>query len=239
MIREGHKFVICTGRPIQSAVLIARRYGWDGDGYYIASYNGGLIYDCYSQKALIRHPLKKEYVRHILDEARACNIHAHTYDDVNVVSEQDNELVRFYCNAIKVPPVFVPDAVAYLKDDPIKVIAISKESHEVLDKFRERLMPWCEGKISTVYSNPMLLEFADPKATKGLAVEYMCEHFNIPIADSLAAGDEENDLTMIEAAGLGVAMSNATKTVKATADYITERDNDHDGISEIIYKFIL
>ena len=239
MIREGHKFVICTGRPIQSAVLIARRYGWHGDGYYIASYNGGLIYDCCTGKDLIRRPVKFEYVRHILDEARACNIHAHTYDDINVVSEVDTPELRTYCKAIMVPPVVVDDAIAYLKKEPIKVILISGGGHEVLDKFREKLAPYCEGKLETVFSNPMLLEFADPGATKGLAVKYMCERFNISIEDSIAAGDEENDISMIEAAGTGVAMANATDQVKATADYITKSDNDHDGISEIIYKFIL
>ena len=239
MIKAGHKFVISTGRPIQSAVLIAKRYGWDGDGYYISSYNGGLIYDCCAKRSLIRQPVKKEYVRHILDEARACNIHAHTYDDVNVVSERDTEEVRKYCQAIMVPPVIVPDAISYLKEDPIKVVAISAGSHEVLDKFRERLLPWCEGKLTTVFSSPILLEFANSGATKGLAVKYMCNRFDIPIEDSVAAGDEENDISMIQAAGLGVAMNNATEEVKATADYITSADNDHDGISEIIYKFIL
>ena len=61
MIKAGHKFVISTGRPIQSAILIAKRYGWDGDGYYISSYNGGLIYDCCSISLLLRYPVR---IRH-------------------------------------------------------------------------------------------------------------------------------------------------------------------------------
>ena len=239
MIMQGHKFVITTGRPIQSAIQISRRYGWTGHGYYIASYNGGLIYDCGEDKAMVRFPVKREYVRHILDEAYSAGIHAHTYDDVNVVSERDTEELRAYCKAIMVPPVVVDDAVLYLKDDPIKVIVISRDSHSVLDDFRDRLAPYCEGRLATVFSSPILLEFANPKATKGLAVSYMCDHFNIPIGDSVAAGDEENDISMIEAAGVGVAMSNATEEVKATADYVTKRDNDHDGIEEIINRFIL
>lgn len=239
MIKQGHKFVISTGRPIQSAIQISGRYGWTGEGYYIASYNGGLIYDCGEDKTLVRYPVKLEYVRHILDEAHKAGIHAHTYDDVNVVSERDTPELRAYCKGIMVPPVVVDDVISYLKDEPIKVIAISRESHAVLDGFRDRLTPFCNGKLTTVFSNPMLLEFENPLATKGQAVSFMCDHFNIPIADSVAAGDEENDLSMIEAAGVGVAMANATDQVKATADYITKRDNDHDGINEIIYKFIL
>ena len=239
MIRQGHKFVIATGRPMQSAIQISRRYGWTGEGYYIASYNGGLIYDCNEDKPLVRFPVKMEYVRHILDEAKAAGIHAHTYDDVNVVSEKDTPELQLYCNGIMVPPVVVDDVTTYLKDEPIKVVAISRGAHAVLDGFRSRLAPYCEGKLTTVFSNPMLLEFENPRSTKGGAVTYMCSHFNIPISDSIAVGDEENDISMISAAGTGVAMANATDEVKAIADYITEHDNDHDGISEIINKFIL
>lgn len=239
MIRQGHKFVISTGRPIQSAIQISRKYGWTGKGYYISSYNGGLIYDCYEDKTLVRFPIKREYVRHILDEAHAAGIHAHTYDDINVVSEKDTPELNAYCKGIMVPPVVVDDAVAYLKADPIKVITISRESHAVLDGFRARLAPFCEGKLIMVFSNPMLLEFENPKATKGMAVDYMCDHFNIPVKNSVAAGDEENDITMIKAAGVGVAMKNATEKVRAIADYVTQNDNDHDGIKEIIDKFIL
>ena len=239
MISLGHKFVIATGRPIQSAIQISRRYGWTGNGYYIASYNGGLIYDCSEDRALVRFPVRMEYVRHILDEAHAAGIHAHTYDDVNVVSEKDTPELRAYCKGIMVPPVVVDDVTAYLKSEPIKVIAISRGSHAALDAFRDRLAPYCAGKLTTVFSNPMLLEFENPSSTKGQAVSYMCSRFNIPVSDSIAAGDEENDISMIDAAGIGVAMKNATEEVKATADYVTERDNDHDGIEEIINKFIL
>ena len=239
MIRQGHKFVIATGRPIQSAIQISQRYGWTGEGYYIASYNGGLIYDCSADKALVRFPVRKEHVRHILDEARHAGLHAHTYDDVNVVSERDTDELREYCNAIMVPPVVVDDAISYLKKDPIKVIVISRSGHAVLDEFRSRLASYCEGRLSTVFSNPALLEFADPHASKGMAVSYMCDRFNIPLSDAVAAGDEENDVSMIRAAGLGVAMANATDRVKAIADHVTEHDNDHDGISEIIYDYIL
>ena len=239
MTDKGHKFVIATGRPIQSAILIARRYGWTGDGYYISSYNGGLIYDCGMDEAIIKHPVPRRYVRYILDEAYKAGLHAHTYDDINVVSERDTPELRQYTKAIMVPPVIVPDAVSYLKDDPIKVIVISHASHEVLDSFREHMLPWCEDKLSTVFSSPILLEFAHPLATKGLAVKFLCDHFNIPIEASVAAGDEENDITMIEAAGTGVVMCNGTDITKAAADHITENDNDHDGIAEIIYKFIL
>lgn len=239
LIKSGHKFVIATGRPIQSAIKISQRYGWTGEGYYIASYNGGLIYDCSSNEAIIKHPMPRSYVRYIFDEAYKAGLHAHTYDDKYVVSERDNNELALYTKAIMVPPVVVDDAVSYLKEDPVKVIVISRESHEALEAFRSHMLPWCADRVHVAFSNPILLEFSSPLAIKGLAVKFMCEHFNIPIENSVAAGDEENDISMIETAGVGAVMINGTDMAKAAADYITENDNDHDGLSEIIYKFIL
>lgn len=236
---SGHKFVISTGRPIQSAIQISRRYGWTGEGYYISSYNGGLIYDCSTDSTIIRHPVPKPYVRHIMDEAWKAGFHTHTYDDVNVVSEHDTRELHKYCTGIMVPPVVVDDVTAYLKNDPIKVIVICLESRERLDAFREYMSPWCKDRVTMVFSSPILLEFENPAATKGLAVKFMCDHFNIPIEDSVAVGDEENDISMIEVAGTGVAMCNGTEITKAAADYITSNDNNHSGISEIIHKFLL
>lgn len=236
---SGHKFVISTGRPIQSAIQIARRYGWSGEGYYISSFNGGLIYDCHTDTAISKHPISRNYVRYIMDEAMKAGFHTHTYDNVNVVSERNTPELRKYCKGIMVDPVVVEDAIAYLKEDPIKVIAISLESRDKLAAFREYMAPWCEGRVAMVFSSPVLLEFANPAATKGKAVSFMCSHFNIPIDDSVAVGDEENDISMIETAGIGIAMCNGTEITKAAADHITENDNDHGGIAETIYKYIL
>ena len=61
----------------------------------------------------------------------------------------------------------------------------------------------------------------------------------MPMECTVAVGDEENDISMIRAAHVGVAMKNGTTEAKAAADYITECDNNHDGIAEVIEKFIM
>lgn len=238
LISSGHKFVISTGRPLQSAIKISQRYGWTGEGYYISSYNGGLIFDLGKMETLVRLPIPKSRVRYILDEAYKFGLHSHTYDDVNVVSEKDNEALRAYCSAIKVEPVIVENTIEYLKDDPIKVIALSYTDPDRLKQFRQHMESWCMGRIDTVFSSPVLLEFSDPGATKGRAVTFMCEHFGIPVDNSIAVGDEENDISMIRAAGIGAAMSNGTDITKAAADYITVNDNNHCGIAEVIDTLI-
>ena len=64
----------------------------------------------------------------------------------------------------------------------------------------------------------------------------LADILGIPVENTYAAGDEQNDISMIEAAGCGIAMANATDLVKASADVITTYDNDHDGLAEFIEK---
>jgi hypothetical protein len=74
--------------------------------------------------------------------------------------------------------------------------------------------------------------------SKGAAVHWLCNYLDIPIENSVAAGDSENDISMIEAAGTGCAMQNATEACKNAADYITKLDCNHSGVAEIIEKFL-
>ena len=110
------------------------------------------------------------------------------------------------------------------------------ENHERLEAFRSRIQKKYGDRISAIFSNPIYLEIFDKTAGKGNAVRFVCEHFQISLSNSVAAGDAENDISMLQAAGTAVAMANATPEVKACADFITQQDNDHDGLSEAILQ---
>ena len=89
-------------------------------------------------------------------------------------------------------------------------------------------------RLKLMYSNPYYLELIPKQSGKGEAMIRLCEHLGIPVRNSIAAGDGDNDISMIQAAGLGIAMINAPDSVKSAADVITEYDNDHDGLAEYL-----
>jgi hydroxymethylpyrimidine pyrophosphatase-like HAD family hydrolase len=89
-------------------------------------------------------------------------------------------------------------------------------------------------KLTLLYSNPYYLEIFPSEAGKGSAVKRLADILGVDIKDTLAAGDEQNDISMIQAAGCGIAMVNGTDLVKESADVITTYDNDHDGLAEFI-----
>ena len=74
---------------------------------------------------------------------------------------------------------------------------------------------------------------------KGFAVRWFCDYLGIPIENSVAAGDAQNDVEMLKAAHVGAVMCNAFPGIAEYGNYVTEHDNNHDGVAEIIHKFIL
>ena len=81
-----------------------------------------------------------------------------------------------------------------------------------------------------------IIELNSIHASKGNALCTLCKKLGISMENVLAIGDNENDISMLQAAGTAVAMANATPEVKACADFITQQDNDHDGLSEAILQ---
>ena len=129
--------------------------------------------------------------------------------------------------------------VKALEHEPAKVLALDYQNPGRVTEFRQYITPRYQGKLDIYLSHPALLELVSPGVNKGNAVRFLCQYLSIPIERSVAAGDAENDLTMIQAAHVGAVMCNGEQLLKDHADYITSADNNHDGVAEILERFIL
>ncbi|MDR2940336.1 MAG: HAD-IIB family hydrolase [Clostridiales bacterium] len=96
-----------------------------------------------------------------------------------------------------------------------------------------------DSRCNIFFSAPILLEFTNLEVSKGVGVKFVSDLLHIDLKDVIAVGDNQNDVPMIKATGLGVAVSNAVDELKEAADYITKNDCDHGAIKEVIEKFIL
>ncbi len=239
MTAAGHGFIFSTGRPLKSAYDLAKKYDLIEPGFYLSCYNGGLIYDTYNEKIIRKIPLPYDDVRYIFDEAKKAGLHAHTYGNNTVLTERETKELGFYTSHTNMPGKVVEDIIAELTEEPIKAIVMTLDGRHLLQAFQEAHKEWEGERLDHTYSCDEMLEYASKEATKGNGVRFLCDYFNVPIENAIAIGDEENDLTMIEVAGLGVAMCNGMDIVKKAADYITEKDNNHGGVAEVIYKFVL
>ena len=83
------------------------------------------------------------------------------------------------------------------------------------------------------------LEISGEGISKGIGLNILADHYGVSIEECIAIGNDENDISMIQCAGLGVAVQNARDSIKEVADFVTERDNNNGAIGEVIEKFIL
>ena len=121
-------------------------------------------------------------------------------------------------------------------DHYVKFMFIGDEAD--VDRWREALPQAIRDKYYIVKSTPQHLEFMHKDATKGNGLLALAELLGIDRSETMALGDQQNDLTMIEAAGLGVAMGNAVPEVKAIADVETTTQNE-DGVGVAVEKWVL
>ena len=233
---KGNHFCINTGRAIESAKSVYDGLGLDFKGSFLCGSNGTEIYSVDEQNYVYKTGVPLELVPKILDLAEKYDVHCHTYNDDHIVSRHDGECMNYYRRVIKTPLILTDDVLKEISDPPSKMIAIELHDHEKQEHFRMALQEMVGDKLTLLYSNPYYMEIFPSEAGKGSAVKRLAGILGIPVENTYAAGDEQNDISMIEAAGCGIAMINGTDIVKASADVITTLDNDHDGLAEFIER---
>lgn len=124
-----------------------------------------------------------------------------------------------------------------LKVAPSKIFFYTPKDKE--GKYKKIFKKKFGGKINVFRSVKRYVELSPISVSKGKALKKMLKKFKIKPSEAIAIGDEENDISIIRLAGLGVAIKNAVPAVKKVADYVTARTNDQGGVDEVIEKFVL
>ena len=238
-LSHGVRILITSGRPMKSALLQARRMGLDAPGCYVIAWNGGAIYDCTQKKEIFHQNLRIEDLYTMVDEANRRGVYIQTYDGDDVVVERHNDsaIARRYCEAIDMEFRVIDDVRRDLSAPPPKALLIDFAGREKTEIMRRWIVESLAGRVDSFFSGPFYLEAVPAGINKGKALREVCGLLQIPVARTVAVGDEANDISMLQAAGTGIAMQNASPAVKAAADRVTQRDNNHDAIAEVIAQF--
>lgn len=241
-LAAGNRLVLSSGRPLMSVMEVKELTGLTQPGIFLSASNGTRVYDCDRQCTIRKIGLPLSYVSYLQEQAEALSLHIQTYRDSDaddaVVSPADDEEIRYYRKKIHLPLVVSQNLCDALTEEPCKMLAISLHNRNKLETFRQNIAEWAEGKIRSIYSSDIYLELFDWNAGKGSSLLFLCDYLGIPVSDTYAAGDADNDISMLDAAGCGIAMKNATDRVKAHADVVTELDNDHNGLADMMYRLL-
>lgn len=242
MLEEGHYFVVVTGKPISVGRNVVMELGLTMPGCYMVAFNGAIIYDCAADRVLMERTLPLDIVRDVFEEAEAAGIHVQTYQMNYILTHEHDEALDFYLNKAKMEYRLVGDIFSCIEKEPHKVMAISVDSQEPLLELKKNIHakhPEVKEHCNCFFSCDEYLEFCPKDVNKGLGVKYLADFLNVSPENTVAVGDERNDISMIEAAGIGVAVKNAISCVKKVADYITKNDNENGAVAEVIEQFVL
>lgn len=236
----GHAVVVTTGRPLGSTAKQVEKLGLTTPGCYAITSNGALIYNSHSKETIFYQGVHRDCIREAFDEAYKFHIHPQTYSKTCALCEHDNPEIQYYSTNTLLPYEVVEDVTAILDYDPIKMLFIDLHDRGHLEQFRQHMEPWArKNHIDMFFSCDQYLEFLPEGINKGSGVHFISQYLNIPLENTLAAGDAENDISMLTAVHTPCVMKNARPEMYSYASYITERDNNHSGVAEIIEKFML
>ncbi len=238
MAHRGHGFILTSGRPLSSILKVRNYIGVDFPHSYIIANNGCLVYDCNAQKPVFEERLPLEIIDQLQQLAEYFSIHIQTYTQDSIVCRYDTAEVRSYAARIKMPVIFSEVLSAPLQVAPYKMIALSLDGSEALMPLKHEIEKQYGDIVQAIFSQNGYLELLPKKASKGTALHFLCRLLDIPVSNTYAAGDSENDITMLRAAGISYAMRNGDETVKSSAAFVTALDHNHDGIAEVLTSIL-
>jgi Cof subfamily protein (haloacid dehalogenase superfamily) len=235
---KGVKVVICTGRPIVGVQSIIEELKLNDEDEYVITFNGALVQNTYNQDVESQITLNYENLKELYDLSLKLNSPLHFFDTETLFTP-NREISKYTIHEAHINQI----PLHYLPMDEVeKDMVIPKvmfiDEPERLDTIIGNIPEEFWDKYTFVKSTPFFLEILDPSVSKGNAVKLLAEKLGITREEVICIGDGENDLSMIEYAGCGVAMANAVSVVKEVAQFHTLSNNEN-GVAYAIEKLVL
>lgn len=240
-MKKGVKIVICSGRIYAFASMYSREIGSKEP---VIACNGAVIKSIDTGEVLFAEPLSTTDCLKVMELCHEEDIYFHFYiDDVMYAEKLERSALSIWKRNMELPEEsriglqIVDDAGKILKSakkPPIKLVAISDDARK-LSRVRAKVEEIHSVDVTSSGSNNF--EVVAKGISKGKALEFLSGKLGINKDEIIAIGDNENDSSMLQYAGLAVAMGNAERTIKDMADFIT-LTNEEDGVAEAIKKFI-
>lgn len=235
-LAQGIKIVLATGKTAYSGREIVKQFGLDTPGIYVQGLN--ITYPDGSVKNLAA--LEPALVRSVITFVEDRGFDLAAYSGGRILTRVENagarELSEKYHDA---PPEAVGPLQNILDSTPInKLLFIKQKEPRKITALRWQLEMQINGKARLVQALDDMLEMLPSGASKGKALRILLKELDIDAKHVMAIGDGENDLEMLDLAGVGVAMGNANPKLKKNADHVVS-SNDQDGVAEAIERFAL
>lgn len=232
LIDKGFMFVLSTGRPYQGITKFINALGLENMPYIL--YNGAMIME--GGETIYSLTLQEDIATKIVEEGHKRNSTQICWANNQLYSEFDSEKVQFYKAISGVEPVIVENLAEVSKLGITKLVWYDDPASTAM--YHEQMQTLMGNVVNVHPSRIDFLEFVNKECSKAVALNIIAEKFNIDISQTVAIGDGFNDLPMLTAAGLGVAMGNANDKVKTKCKMVCCSCDD-DGLARFIEDYLL
>lgn len=233
---KGIRLALASARP--SPGLFRERDALDMQNFngILMSYNGGRIVDAETGNVLFETSMDVQETKKVLRQLEKLPVTPILDDGAKFyVTEKDGYKVDYECRNNNMICSEVGNLADFLTFAPIKILmSVQPEELPIVQKQIAAFLP---ESLTVVQTAAFYLEIIPKVINKGQGIRDICKVLGMEPAEVIAFGDAENDIPMLRAAGMGVAMGNAQETVKAAADMVTLSNND-DGIAAALEKLL-
>ncbi len=233
--RLGVHVTLASGRPFQHTRSFADDLGIVEP---LICYQGAVVHDRQEALPFLHLGVPAHLAKECIDLAREqdWDICLHLHD--RLFAERATARLRFYAeySPMKEELHLVDSLYSMLEDDPTKLVLVvdAAQCPVVTTMVREQF----QDRLSVVQSFAQFVEMTHVRASKGQALAFLARKLGVARKETMAIGDNDNDIDMIRWAGLGVAMGNGSDATKAAADLLAPRI-DEDGVAAVIEELIL
>lgn len=234
----GIRVALASGRPTYGILPLAQAIDLGVYDGHIISYNGAQVMEAKTGQIIFERRIDPQMVPYLEKKAAKMGLTMAYYDGNEVVSTDITNPHIVDEAEMNGMTLRQDDVLSLSMDDwPAEVMLVS-DDEEALSSLEQHMQRHLNGVMDTIHSNPYYLEIVGYQVGKSYAMSALVQKMGIGLDEVLAIGDGEADINMIQMAGTGVAMANATEGVRRCADFTT-LSNDQDGAALAIEKAIV
>jgi hypothetical protein len=235
----GVKFVVATGRGFHTVGETLKELElFDLENEYVISFNGGAITENKNNKLLHFEGISFELANNLFNRGLNYNVCIHIYTKDNVYiynySQEEKDYIAKRMNVTEL----LDTHIDFLRNEEIVKVLYMNTDYSYLNKIEKELSDITQD-VDVSYSSNRYIEFNHKGVNKGAGLISLANLLNVDMKDTIAIGDNFNDLSMIKVAGLGVGVLNSIEGIKKDCDYITNTTCNESAVAEVINKFIL
>ena len=230
---QGYLFTLATGRHMQATKPFIEQLNID---LPVICTNGAFIYDYQQQHIIHQETIPMNIVESTLQLLNQYNLDYLIYTTSHIVSTQrSKEKLEQRIGQVNSKVITHETLKEEIEQGVLKILVID-ERDDMIHHIKKMLNQ--ESSLNMVQSQKAFLDIGFYKASKGRALTILAKYLAIDLSDILAIGDQENDISMIEVSGVGVAMGQGDEVLKSKANFITKSFND-EGFTYAINELIL